>query len=330
MKCINNLLLLLTCLISLCVLTGCGAEPEYRYEEAKAVAAFSFTDTGEGSAEGFAENLCVCASDEGSIAETEEGRDMYASAGLFNITDGQTIYSRDIFKRLYPASMTKVMTALLVAESCSNNEISPDSLITCSENVEIKEKDAQLCGFKAGDTMTLDEAMHGLLMYSGNDAAVLIAESISGSVEAFAQKMNDKALSLGATGTHFVNPHGLSDEEHYTTPYDMYLIFNEAVKYQWIRDIMNCPEYTYSYTRADGSSKELTFNTTNYYLKGDRKVPEGVSVIGGKTGTTLAAGNNLVLLSMREDSGKEYISIVMRADTRDDLYKKMTTLLEAE
>ena len=125
---------------------------------------------------------------------------------------------------MYPASLTKVMTALVALQNAS-----PDTVLTATDSVKITESGAQLCGLKAGDTMTLDQALHILLMYSANDAAMLIAENIGGSVDHFVEMMNEEAQRLGATNTSFANPHGLSDDNHYTSAYDLYLIFNEEV-----------------------------------------------------------------------------------------------------
>ena len=129
--------------------------------------------------------------------------------------------------------------------------------------------------------MTLAQALHALLIPSANDAAVMIAEGIAGSVEAFVEMMNEEALSLGATNTHFVNPHGLSHEEHYTTAYDIYLIMNEAIKYDMFNEIIGMAEYTTVYNDRSGNAKELNVKNSNAYLSGAES-PSGVTVVGGK------------------------------------------------
>ena len=130
------------------------------------------------------------------------------------------------------------MTALVAMENGSG-----DMLLTASENVTKLESGAQTCGIKEGDQMTLNQALHLLLINSANDAAVLIAEGIAGSIEGFSEMMNAEALNLGATNTHFVNPHGLSDDNHYTTVYDMYLITNAAIQYDRFNEIIHMKEY---------------------------------------------------------------------------------------
>ena len=104
--------------------------------------------------------------------------------------------------------------------------------------------------------MTLDQALHILLMYSANDAAMLIAENVGGSVDHFVEMMNEEAMRLGATNTSFANPHGLSDDNHFTTAYDLYLIFNEAIKYDSFNEIIHMTSYQTTFYDKDGKAKE--------------------------------------------------------------------------
>ena len=169
--------------------------------------------------------------------------------------------------------------------------------------------------------------MYGLMIPSGNDAANAIADHIAGSTEAFAEKMNAKAKELGATHTHFVNANGLHSTDHYTTAYDLYLIFNEALKQPLFRQIINTKSYTADYTDANGAAKQQVWEVGNWYQKGDRETPLGVTVLGGKTGTTQAAGYCLIMASDGDD-GKEYISIVLKSANRLSLYDNMTEIIE--
>lgn len=305
-------------------LTGCGSVSyDMPYDIDTNISAFRFESTdSERMAKSFAEDICVVSNDVAIGDEIESGSDSYGSAALFNVNAKEVVYARNATAQLYPASMTKVMTALLALKYGNMEDI-----LTASENVQIKEAGATLCGFKPGDTMTLDQALHGLLMYSGNDAAVLIAEYISGSIEDFCNMMNLEASRLGATNTHFVNPHGLHDENHYSTAYDLYLIFNEAMKYPLFNEIIHMDTYTTSYKNSAGDMVDITYDTTNRYLKGDIEAPTGVTVIGGKTGTTNAAKSNLILLS-RDSAGNPFISVVMKAQDNDTLYLKMNSLLK--
>lgn len=306
------------------LLTGCGnISYDMPYDMDTNISAFRFeSKDSERMAEAFAEDICVVSNDVIVGEEIESGSDSYGSAALFDVNGKEVVYARNATAQLYPASMTKVMTALLALKYGNM-----DDVLTASENVLIKESGATLCGFKPGDTMTLDQALHGLLMYSGNDAAVLIAEYISGSVDDFCNMMNTEAARLGATNTHFMNPHGLHDENHYSTAYDLYLIFNEAMKYPLFNEIIHMDTYTTNYKNSAGETVEITYNTTNRYLKGDMEAPTEVTVIGGKTGTTNAAKSNLILLS-RDSAGNPFISVVMKAQDSDTLYLKMNSLLK--
>ncbi len=302
-------------------LSGCGSKKfDMPYDLSAPVSAYSFeTSNTEATADAFASDLCVVSSDVSANGITMSKA---TSAGLFDVSSSDTLFAKNAHKSLNPASLTKTMTALLALKYGKL-----DDVLTASANVNITESGAQLCGFKEGDQMTLDQALHGLLMYSGNDAAVVIAEYISQNVEEFSQLMNDEALALGATNTNFTNPHGLTDDNHYTTAYDLYLIFNAAMKYDKFKEIIHMSEYSSTYTDREGNPKEMDFGTTNLYLNGDKESPGNVSIIGGKTGTTNAAGSCLILLS-NNTSGEPYISVILQADDRDALYSEMTNLLE--
>nr|MCR4841776.1 D-alanyl-D-alanine carboxypeptidase [Eubacterium sp.] len=162
-----------------------------------------------------------------------------------------------------------------------------------------------------------------------NDAAVALAEYVSGSVSAFAELMNQTATSMGATNSHFVNPNGLTDPDHYTTVYDLYLIFHAALKNQDFYDLITTTEYTAEYHDASGAAVTNSWHSTCRYLSGSTTAPDGVTVLGGKTGTTTAAGSCLVLLSQNSD-GDSFISVVLASQTRDNLYILMNQLLSIE
>ncbi|MBR1692891.1 MAG: D-alanyl-D-alanine carboxypeptidase [Lachnospiraceae bacterium] len=301
-------------------LSGCGRQAAYglSFESQSDKTSFRMINVSEEhTAESFAKNLCVTAGDVAGSAQIEDG----SAALLCDLNGSRVLYAKNVHERLEPASLTKVMTAL-VALKYGNL----DDIYTASANVEITESGASLIGLKAGDTMTLDQALHGLLMSSGNDAAVLIAEGISGSVEEFCSLMNEEAKKLGATNCHFVNPHGLTEENHYVTAYDMYLIFKEAVPYDEFSQIINSATYSTVYKDRDGNPKEMTCETTNLYLKGNYEPPENIKVIGGKTGTTNSARNCLVLYT-KDNAGNPYISVILKCSERGILYEEMTQLL---
>ena len=174
--------------------------------------------------------------------------------------------------------------------------------------------------------MTLRTLLYCMLIYSGNDAANAVASAVSGGdIPAFCDKMNETAAKLGATQTHFVTPNGLDDPDHYTTAYDLYLIFKECLKYDVFKDAIHQASYTADFTR-DGQEMQQTYETTNYYLLGYKTPPDGVSIIGGKTGTTDNAGLCLILY-VEDASGNGYISVLLGCPDKDTLYSSMSKLL---
>lgn len=327
MKCTNKKMktIALTVLVS-AICMGCANQKlALPYEVDSDVSAFRFetettANTDEEKADGFAHDLCV--RDETTLTSDTVALTESLSGILCDVNNNRVIYAKDENLQLAPASLTKVMTALVALK---NSEL--DQVLTASENVVINESGATLCGLEAGDTMTMDQALHALLMQSANDAAVMIAENIGGSVEGFADMMNAEALRIGATNSHFVNPHGLTAEDHYVTAYDMYLIFKEAMKEDVFTQIIHLDSYETVYHNSLGENKSYSASTTNLYLKGDYASPEGITVIGGKTGTTNAARNCLVLMT-RDSSGNPYVSVILNCSERQYLYQEMTELLK--
>ncbi|MFQ9663709.1 MAG: D-alanyl-D-alanine carboxypeptidase family protein [Clostridium sp.] len=298
-------------------LSACGKkgwlEDAYSYEERSQLMS---AHGGSELAPLFAEDLCV-------VTDSQDGdTSMNAEAGaLFNVTDRSVVYSKNAFERLYPASTTKVMTAIIALEEGNLSD-----QVTVTEDAVITEAGASLCGIKPGDVITMQDLLYGLMMPSGNDAANAIAVHMYGSIDAFADRMNVRARELGATGTHFMNPSGLTDENHYTTAYDLYLMFNEAMKLPLFREIIAEDSYTANYQNGAGEAVSKTWTVGNWYQKGERETPAGVSVLGGKTGTTQAAGYCLIMAS-NDSQDKEYISVVLKSDSRPSLYDNMTNII---
>ena len=269
----------------------------------------------------FAKDLCVTSNNvslEGYSDDTSLG-----AAGLFDIKNHKVLYADNIHKQLYPASTTKVMTAY-VALKYGNM----DDIVTVSENAVNLDADAQVCGLEAGNQISMYDLMCGLLLYSGNDAALAIAEHVGGSVDEFVKKMNEEAQALGATNTNFVNPHGLHDPEQYTTAYDLYLMFNACSQNPTFLDIISQKSHSATITSADGDQWVAEWLPTNYYSAGEATPPDGVNVLGGKTGTTDEAGSCVILYDQDMDSNP-YISVIMGAENKTILYDDMTALLLA-
>ena len=194
------------------------------------------------------------------------------------------------------ASTTKIMTALVVIEHCNLSDI-----------VEVSKKSASTggsrLGLKTGDKITVYDLLYGLMMRSGNDAAVALAEHISGSITDFANLMNEKAKNLGLSNTHFVTPHGLDEDEHYTTAYELALLSNYAMNNEIFAKIVGTKNYTIT---LNGYPKTLT--NTNELL--------GVlnGVYGIKTGFTNGANRCLVTCCKR--GNMDIICVVLGADTK--------------
>ena len=319
MKCISKLLCIV-CAITVC-LTGCSfndtsLEKEYdTYSYHK-----SFTNQEQSvNADYYAKDLCVTNTInfglEGTYAEVAQG------GGVFNLTTNEVLYSQNLFKKLYPASTTKILTAYIIIRDCDLGAVT-----TVSESAADQAEDSSTCGLRAGDNISINDLLYGLMLYSGNDAAEALAEYHSGSLEAFAEVMTQTAHDLGATNSQFKNPSGLPDKEHYTTVYDMYLIFNEAIQQEKFVEIISCSSKTAVYTSKNGNTVEKTFYNGNRYRTGKEKTPEGFEVIGGKTGTTYDAGYCLVLYS-KNPEGHDIISIVFKADCAHNLYLLMGQIL---
>ena len=267
----------------------------------------------------FASDLCVV---EGNVELPTVAIPLTQSGLLMDVDRGTVLYSQNAYRQVYPASITKIMTAVLAFKYGNMAQT-----VTITDEDLNLEQGAQMCGFWAGDKLTMDQLVHCLLVYSGNDAASAIARTVGGSVSGFVDLMNNYARTLGCTGTHFTNPHGLQDEQHYTTPYDIYLMLKEALNYPRFSEITQLSEYTVRYKHSNGNDAENKLEATDHYLTGEATAPKNVTILGGKTGTTSLAGNCLALLSQNA-YGRPFVSIVMGASTKDVLYQQMNSLLQ--
>ena len=304
---IFSLILIVSCL------TGCAGFP---YAAKYSVSSFGQETGSRYNYPTYASDICVVNSD---INESALNVSDIVSAGLFDLNNRETLYAKNVNEQV---SLTKVMTAFVALKYGSLEQV-----LVAGDDVYVNESGAQKIGLKAGDRMTLDQALHILLIYSANDVANMIASNIGGSIDEFVELMNTEAKAIGATKSHFKNPHGLTAEDHYVTAYDMYLIFNAAMQYDAFSEIINMNSYSTSYLDSKGTSKEVNISTTNGFLNGNKAQPSGVTVIGGKTGTTTAAGHCLILLA-RDTTANPYIAVVMRDTDSGTLYEDMTQLLK--
>lgn len=229
------------------------------------------------------------------------------SAIAVDLNSGKVLYSKDIHKKLYPASLTKLMTALLLSEHYNKND-------QITYTVRAKNEPANRMGFFVGNRLTADNAMKALLIFSANDIATTVAENVSGNVKGFADLMNQKAKALGMKDTHFANANGLSDSNHYTSAYDISILARKVYQVPWIIDTMETPS---AFVRTT-SGKGITVYNTNKTL-GEN------GCFAGKTGNTAAAG--WCLTAYYHSDGRVIVGIVMKSPSEDRLYIDMRDLI---
>lgn len=306
------------------LISGCGINtkdtlPDNAYPAYSYASSYT-TETSTFSAKDFwSKDLCVTNQINFGIEDTDS--QVAQGAGAFNVTTNEVVYSQNLFTQLYPASTTKILTAYIILRDCILNEI-----VTVSAEAANQPSDSSVCNLKKGDNISVNDLLYGMMLESGNDAAQALAEHHSGSIEAFAKVMNETARHLGATKSNFTNPSGLPDENHYTTVYDMYLIMNEAIKDPKFVELISTKKKAVVYASASGKVIEKTYSSNNRYFTGGATIPDEFEVIGGKTGTTGAAGYCLVLYS-KNPTGEDIISIVFKADGRHNLYLLMNQIL---
>ena len=224
-------------------------------------------------------------------------------AVLMDADTGALLYSKNSETKYYPASITKLMTALLVAERTNLSDT-----VTFSKAATTNlEAGAVTLNMTEGDKLTVEQSLYGLMLKSANEVANGLAEHVSGSVGSFAQLMNAKARELGCTNTNFVNPNGLNNSNHYTTPHDMALIAKAAFQNGVVRKVCSTVSYQIPATKKAGA-RTVTMGHKMINSSDSRYYP---GVIGGKTGFTSAAGNTLVTYA--EKNGSRLIVVIMKS-----------------
>ncbi len=217
---------------------------------------------------------------------------------------GKILYEKNAREKIYNASTTKLLTAILVLENCKLDDV----VTVKSSAVDAIPWDYTRADLRAGEKFTVEQLLNVLLIPSANDAANVLAEHVSGSVEKFADLMNQKAQEIGCTNTHFTNPSGMHDENHYSTAYDLYLIGNYAYNFETIRDIVKKTEYSLPATDIYNKD-DRKFVTTNSMLRDDMTNYYLPYVKGMKTGYTDFSKDCIVAIA--EKDGVEYIAVVM-------------------
>lgn len=246
-------------------------------------------------------------------AEIKQPEIAAQGAVLYDATHKTFLFEKNADTKYYPASITKLMTALLTAESCGL-----EGTVTFSEAaVSNLESGAVTLKMQAGETLSVKDCMYGLMLKSANEIANGLAEHVSGSISAFTKKMNERAKALGCTNTNFANANGLNNAEHVTTAHDMALIAAEAYQNEIIRKVTSTLTYDFPATKAVNSVRKLTMGHKMLDPANAEYYP---GIVGGKTGFTSLAGNTLV--TCVEKDGTRLIAVILKssqthyADTR--------------
>lgn len=225
------------------------------------------------------------------------------SAILMEAETGTILYAKNIHEELYPASTTKMLTCLIAVEQCALNETVNFSY----EAVSAVPADGSNMGMDAGEYLTLEECLYGIMVASANEVANAVAEHVAGSLDGFAEMMNERAAELGCQNTHFVNANGLHDQDHYTSAYDLALIARAYFQNDVLRRIGNTASYHFIPT--PGQSEDFYKSNKHRLINGELSY-EGV--IGGKTGYTDLARQTLV--TGCEQAGMRLICVVMKEE----------------
>lgn len=224
------------------------------------------------------------------------------SAIVMDVNSGTVLYEKNCHESLYPASTTKILTALLAIE---NTEL--DEKVTFSYDSVHKTEGSSIWR-DVDEVMTMEQCLYALMLNSANECAYAIAEHTGGTYEQFIQMMNDRAALLGCEDTHFSNPHGLTEEDHYTSCYDLALISKEALKNELFCKIAATKRYDIPPTNKHPDETTYLTNHQKMLWEGEEYYYE--YCIGGKTGYTEAAGNTLVTFA--EKDGMKLVCVIMK------------------
>lgn len=234
---------------------------------------------------------------------------------LMDLDSGKILYSKNANTRMYPASTTKIMTAILTIENCQLT----DTAVASHNAIYSVPSGYTHASIQEGEELTIEQLLNVLLIPSANEAASILAEHIAGSVEAFADMMNAKAVEIGCKDTHFVNPNGIHDENHYSTAYDLALMGKYAMQYDVFRDIAS--KTSCSLPATDKYPREdRLFNTTNDLLKENHSRAANnyyyPYASAGKTGYTDAAQNCIVATAKKDDIS--LLAVVLHGERTED------------
>ncbi len=287
---------------------ACAQELEEEYIEETEYSEDSYQDSSEDSStEEFVEETTEEAKDEHGFPAIS-----CSSAIVMDATTGQVIYEKDAYSKQYPASTTKIMTALVALEQGNMS----DTLVMSENAVWGIDRDSSNIGLDVGEEINMIDGLYAILMSSANEVCVATAEHISGSTESFVALMNQKAKDIGCTNTNFVNVNGLHDENHYTCAYDLAIMARTALENDTFREMSACtyheipPTNIINDTRYLWQNNELICGTSDYYYS---------YCTGGKTGYTDEAGGTLVSWASYNDM--ELICVVMNTQPKNNIFE---------
>jgi len=241
------------------------------------------------------------------------------AAVVYDVESGLVLYNKNMDRHMYPASITKLMTALLCI-----NTLSPEETITFSENAIDSVGTSSSIGIRPGEILTVEQTLYGMLLMSSNPCANAIAETTSGNINDFTERMNQEAQELGAFNTHFTNPHGLFDANHYTTSYDMALITNAVIQSDYLIHIMQESMYQIPPTNKCDETRYLAQQHKMLNTKKDMSIYRK-DVFAGKVGYTNESGHTLVTAA---DNGSRKIIVVVMNTDYQNVYKDTAKLID--
>lgn len=250
----------------------------------------------------------------------EEPTVVAETAIIMDADSGQVLFDKGAQEVRYPASITKLMTALLVLEN-----LSPEDTLTFSETaLNSITAGSSSIGMRVGETITVADALHGLLLMSANEVANGLAEKTSGSIEAFVTLMNKRAQELGTKNSNFMNPHGLPDENHYSSAYDMALITKEALTHEYFLEVMANSMYQIPATNQSDEIRYLSQQHKMLNNKNDMRIYRD-DVIAGKIGYTQISNHTLVTVAKQ---GERTLIVVIMKDEGSMIYEDTAKLLD--
>lgn len=237
---------------------------------------------------------------------------------LMDAETGNVLFEKNGYSKIYPASTTKVLTAILVLENLSLEE----KVVASQKAINSVPIGSSVMGIKQGEIFSVENLLYGLILPSGNDAAIVLAEAVSGNVDNFVTLMNSKASEIGCLNTHFSNPHGFYDEYHYSTPYDMALILKYAMKYDEFRKIAQTKSWELPITNKTDTTRILKNN--------NRLLDKNYSIfypyaLGGKTGYTIESRGTYIGYAKKDDK----LLIVGNFDGSQNINGKNARFLDA-